>query len=953
MSNIASTLSLNLPAITALCTGPRGSLIFAASGLPNSTNLGLSGDYYIDTSTGFYYGPKTTSYPSTPLFSLNTPLSSFVYTFVNNVTSLSLPQFGNNSINFTNNNSAILGGQNNSLTGDNSFIIGSNIVASVTGFTLVNNLSSTGGIFASAGNSDQWYNASTNVTTNSANWQNTKTTVQTNSASWANSSTNVVANSANWQSTYTNVSANSANWQSSYTNYYNQAYLTYAQYTLNTNLSSIVPARGTFTVTGTASNINGGNFNNVLSAYSSVLGGKCNTASGYYSNITGGFSGRASGKYSNIAGGVCNTASGYGASIAGGTGNVAYGSNATIGAGAYNTASNSSTFIGGGRGNTASGVRSIVVGGFNNTASGDYSFVAGSSANDTRGLSHTFILGTGLSANLANYTYVNNISSQGIVSDATGSSSQWNSVYTAVSTTSAAWQNTKTTVQTNSASWANAYTYLSTNTANTFTVNNFTANGTGNVTSTLTVNDNTTIGYVNNASTGLRLTKGSTYGIPAIQGVTNTLGTNQDITINSQGGNVGIGTTTPNSIKLSVQRSSGNSSTADIRTSDGTQWIQFNSNESAGVNNTLIQNNDASIVYSAGTIDSVNSAIVIGPYSASAKGIRINSSGNLTVAGSISASNALSVASIYTPGNVGIGTSPSVAKLEVFGGTLGSTVGNTIELARFSDLNTNAGTLRIYQNRFSAGNNWTSAETRIQQRTDVTDQGYISFNPDGNGSVAIGAGGSERVRINATDGSVTSTGNETVLSDGYGSNDTGNGANTISLNYANGVYVGSGGAGTLNAKGVAKYNYLAGNGSAIGTAITNFGLPTLSLVANATYELEYNVAYLRGATTNGTVVYTLVGSTTYASVNGTMVHGPLAGVGTQGAVTSSSIFTTTAANVVLPATGAQTFSTNQQTTIKFLIRTTSTANNVYLAVTNSASTIAPVANSYSKLTRIA
>ena len=99
MSNIASTLSLNVPAITALCIGQRGSVIFAASGLPSNTNNtysgnpGLSGDYYIDTSTGFYYGPKTTSWPTTYLFSLNQPLSSFAYTLVSGTTSLIIPQY--------------------------------------------------------------------------------------------------------------------------------------------------------------------------------------------------------------------------------------------------------------------------------------------------------------------------------------------------------------------------------------------------------------------------------------------------------------------------------------------------------------------------------------------------------------------------------------------------------------------------------------------------------------------------------------------------------------------------------------------------------------------------------------------------------------------------------------------------------------------------------------------
>jgi len=307
------------------------------------------------------------------------------------------------------NNSFIIG-SNNSLTGNNAFILGSNIVAVLPGFALVNNLSATGAIFASAGNSDQWHSAYTNLTANSANWQSTYTTVSSNSAKWQSTYTVVSSNSANWQSTYTVVSSNSANWQSAYNT---TSTLAYISYTLNTALSSIIPSQGTFTITGTGSNINGGNFNNAQGSYASVLGGQCNTASGNYSNITGGFSGRASGRYSNIAGGVCNTASGYGASIGGGTGNAASGFNSTIGAGAYNTASNSSAFIGGGRNNTASGLRSAIVGGYCNTASGDYSFVAGGSANDAKSFTNTFILGTSLSASQANYTYVNNISVQG------------------------------------------------------------------------------------------------------------------------------------------------------------------------------------------------------------------------------------------------------------------------------------------------------------------------------------------------------------------------------------------------------------------------------------------------------------------------------------------------------------------------------------------------------------
>jgi hypothetical protein len=418
MANTAATLSLNIPAITALCTGPRGSQILAASGLPtnpNNTyggNPGLSGDYYIDTSTGLYYGPKTTIWSTIPLFSLNNSLTSFAYTLVNSNTSLIIPQYGNNKIFSTSNNSAILGGQNNTLTGDNSFILGSNITAAITGFTLVNNLSTTGTVYTSSGDSNLWYSAYTAISPNSANWNSVYTSFSGVSAQSSSVFTAVSPNSANWNSTYTTVTANSGNWQSAYGV---TSTLAYISYTLNSSLSSIIPSRGTFTVSGTASNIGGGNFNNVLSSYSSVLGGKYNTASGCYSNITGGYSGRAIGNFSNIAGGICNTTSGYSSSIGGGFGNTASGSNAAIVAGCGNTASNCSTFIGGGRFNAASGNKAAIVGGLSNMASGDCSFIGGGTGNNDCGYSNVSILGSNICASQSNITYVNNLSSQGSI----------------------------------------------------------------------------------------------------------------------------------------------------------------------------------------------------------------------------------------------------------------------------------------------------------------------------------------------------------------------------------------------------------------------------------------------------------------------------------------------------------------------------------------------------------
>jgi hypothetical protein len=101
-----------------------------------------------------------------------------------------------------------------------------------------------------------------------------------------------------------------------------------------------------------------------------------------------------------------------------------------------NVVSNQYTDVAGGQGNTASGYASNVAGGQGNIASGDYSAILGGNNNNTNNQTYTFIIGQGITASQPNYTYVNNISSQGLISDANGNSNQWNHVYTNVSTLS-------------------------------------------------------------------------------------------------------------------------------------------------------------------------------------------------------------------------------------------------------------------------------------------------------------------------------------------------------------------------------------------------------------------------------------------------------------------------------------------------------------------------------------
>jgi hypothetical protein len=172
-----------------------------------------------------------------------------------------------------------------------------------------------------------------------------------------------------------------------------------------------------------------------------------NTASGVYSSVTSGLSNFAACNNSIVAGGAYNRATFFEAAIVGGRSNTAYGNASFIGGGEYNIACGGwSTIAGGfsnetcrswstvigGYCNNAFGNYSGVLGGFRSRALSDYSSVVSGRCNTASGLyssiiggqnnltnfNNTFIIGSNLSASRANFTYVNNISSQGTVNAA-------------------------------------------------------------------------------------------------------------------------------------------------------------------------------------------------------------------------------------------------------------------------------------------------------------------------------------------------------------------------------------------------------------------------------------------------------------------------------------------------------------------------------------------------------
>lgn len=128
-----------------------------------------------------------------------------------------------------------------------------------------------------------------------------------------------------------------------------------------------------------------------------------------------------------------------------------------------------------------------------------------------------------------------------------------------------------------------------------------------------------------------------------------------------------------------------------------------------------------------------------------------------TLTGTISTAAQTNITSVGTlgtltiTGNTSIGSSPDLttkANLYVFGGNLGSTSGTQLPLASFAATNVNGSYLRFFINRWAQGADWMSASTKIQQRIDATDQGYIEFNPQGsNYGVDIGNGTTPYFRI--------------------------------------------------------------------------------------------------------------------------------------------------------------------------------------------------------------
>jgi hypothetical protein len=90
------------------------------------------------------------------------------------------------------------------------------------------------------------------------------------------------------------------------------------------------------------------------------------------------------------------------------------------------------------------------------------------------------------------------------------------------------------------------------------------------------------------------------------------------------------------------------------------------------------------------------------------------------------------------------------------GATLGGTAGNIGNNITLFNSVGNAGYFRFYTERNATGADWTTASARLQYRIDVTDMGYMEFNPPNASGVTSGQGlafggtdGTEAIRITA------------------------------------------------------------------------------------------------------------------------------------------------------------------------------------------------------------
>ena len=437
-------------------------------------------------------------------------------------------------------------------------------------------------------------------------------------------------------------------------------------------------------------------------------------------------------------------------------------------------------------------------------------------------------------------------------------------------------------------------------------------------------------------------------------------------------GNIGAGTGIP-TYQLQVQTSNQGQFGQQIAYGTGSYppAIYLFPNVGAGTGTSITQAGDELITFNgAGGLNS--GALTIAPYGGTG-GIRMLNNGNigintaptnslLTINGSISSLSSIYIGNLQST-SVLTSASPTlnfdqrysplsgaINKINLWGGIYGfgiaagelSYVGqNHIFYPNSNAPSISAAMIIASNGNVGIGNNVFSSQNLPNQSLTVV--GNIS---------ATGSLLANNVSAN----NIFAVGNQTVLSDGYGSNDTGNGANTISLNYANGTYIGLSGTGSLYALRVPQYFEITSNyPSAIGVStispyFVNITNPYDYLQPNARYEIEYNIQYLKPVA--GGMTYYISADNTFSSASFNSW-----GMNSDNLATATGyVYATVVINKnIITYNNTNSFggtSVSSNNIFKVYLKTASSPINLGLFVTGGSGGIYPLQNSYRKVTRV-
>jgi hypothetical protein len=189
-------------------------------------------------------------------------------------------------------------------------------------------------------------------------------------------------------------------------------------------------------------------------------------------------------------------------------------------------------------------------------------------------------------------------------------------------------------------------------------------------------------------------------------------------------------------------------------------------------------------------------------------------------------------------------------------------------------------------------------------------------------------------------------------------NNTGQGTNTLSLNFTNGVYIGGNGllnATTVNANNVTNYFYLTANGPSITTITNFFSSPGTSsslidtLSANSVYDIEYHLL-MQKTTSGSTVVVTLsanAGASSFSNVGFGAIYQPAV------AAVQNSIISGTGPTFALTSPSLATAAGYYYHIYKAFVLTGSIAPKVIINLTTTNGGTTPQVGSHRKLVKIA